>query len=180
MIRRRIIRRRYHVRMATTTDAPSGTAPCTADLCWLLSRASHVLTTELTAALEGVGISPRAHSVLAAALTGEHTQIELARMVGLDKTTMVVTLDELQEAGLAERRPSATDRRARVIAVTKDGRRKVREAERVTRRVREDVLKALPPEQREPFVDALRLLVGERLTEPVACAQPVRRRAVRS
>src|SRR3954451_20839594 len=101
--------------MATSAvDSP----PCTGDLCWLLSQASHTLTTELTAALEQVGISPRAHMVLAAALTGEHTQIELARMVGLDKTTMVVTLDELQEAGLAERRPSATDRRARVIAVT--------------------------------------------------------------
>ena len=164
--------------MATTTAA-TGTAPCTADLCWLLSRASHVLTTELTAALEGVGVSPRAHSVLAAAATGEHTQIELARMVGLDKTTMVVTLDELEEAGLAERRPSATDRRARVIAVTQAGKRKIREAERVTQRVREDVLGVLPEEAREPFVDALRRLVDERLAEPVACSQPVRRRSVR-
>ena len=165
--------------MASTTAATE-TAPCTADLCWLLSRASHVLTTELTAALEGVGISPRAHSVLAAASMGEHTQIELARMVGLDKTTMVVTLDELEEAGLAERRPSATDRRARVITVTQAGKRKIREAERVTQRVREDVLAALPEDEREPFVDALRRLVDVRLAEPVACSQPVRRRSVRA
>ena len=164
--------------MASTSAMP-GTAPCTADLCWLMARASHVLTTELTAALEGVGISPRAHAVLSAALTGEHTQIELARMVGLDKTTMVVTLDELQAAGLAERRPSATDRRARVIAVTADGKRKVREAERVTQRVRDDVLSVLPADERQPFLDALRRLVEERLDEPVACTQPVRRRAVR-
>ena len=150
------------------------------DLCWLMSRASHVLTTELTAELEAVGISPRAHSVLSAALTGEHTQIELARMVGLDKTTMVVTLDELEAAGLAERRPSATDRRARVIAVTKEGKRKVREAERVTERVRDDVLGVLPAGERQPFLDALRRLVDERLSEPVPCTQPVRRRAVRT
>jgi MarR family transcriptional regulator, transcriptional regulator for hemolysin len=165
--------------MASTTVTP-GTPPCSSDLCWLLSRASHVLTTELTAALESVGISPRAHSVLAAAMTGEFTQIELARMVGLDKTTMVVTLDELESAGLAERRPSATDRRARVIAVTKEGRRKSREAERVTDRVRGDVLAALPPEDRQPFLESLRRLVDERLSEPVVCSQPVRRRAVRA
>jgi MarR family transcriptional regulator, transcriptional regulator for hemolysin len=164
--------------MAATTDIRTETAalPCAKDLCWLLSRASHALTTELTAALERTGVSPRAHTVLAAALTGEHTQIELARMVDLDKTTMVVTLDELEAAGLAERRPSATDRRARVIAVTKAGRRKVEEAEAVAERVRADVLSALPAEQREPFLDALAHLVTERLAEPTPCAQPVRRR----
>ena len=168
--------------MSATAEATkdSGTAPCTGELCWLLSRASHVLTTELTAALEGVGISPRAHSVLAAAMTGEHTQIELARMVGLDKTTMVVTLDELQDAGLAERRPSATDRRARVIAVTAAGKRKARQAEQVTARVRDDVLGTLPEADRQVFVEGLRRLVDERLTKPVQCSQPVRRPAARS
>src|SRR4051812_5990520 len=163
--------------MATAAvDSP----PCTGDLCWLLSQASHTLTTELTAALEGLGISPRAHIVLGAAVTGEHTQIELARMVGLDKTTMVVTLDELEASGLAQRKPSAADRRARVIAVTDAGRRRLREAEKITAAVRDDVLSTLPSDEREVFVGALRRLVGERLREPVHCAQPVRRRALRS
>ena len=130
----------------------------------------------MTAALEQTGISPRGHAVLEAALSGEHTQIELARIVGLDKTTMVVTLDELEAAGLAERRPSATDRRARVIAVTRAGERKVDEAQVIAGRVRDDVLGALPAEQREAFVDGLRHLVAERLSEPVSCSQPVRRR----
>jgi DNA-binding MarR family transcriptional regulator len=62
-------------------------------LGWLLSQASHVLKTELTAALESVGISPRALHVLKTAMQDEYTQTELARIVGLDKTTMVVTLD---------------------------------------------------------------------------------------
>ena len=99
--------------------------PLNSNLCWLLSRASYTLTTEITAALEDLGISPRAHAVLIAALSGNHTQTELARMAGLDKTTMVVTLDELEATGLAERRPSSRDRRARVIAVTEAGKRKV-------------------------------------------------------
>jgi DNA-binding MarR family transcriptional regulator len=156
------------------TDAP---APLTSDLCWLLSRASHGLNTELTAALEDLGISPRAHSVLVTALTGEHTQGEIARIVGLDKTTMVVTVDELEAAGLAERRPASSDRRARVIVVTEAGRRKVREADRVLDRVRGDVLSALEPDDRDAFLRALGTLACGRLSEPVPCTHPVRRRA---
>src|SRR2546423_6157779 len=97
----------------TAKGGPAGSSPpgpLASDLGWLRAGASHSLTTELTAALESKGISPRDHSVLATALTGDYTQTELARLVGLDKTTMVVTLDELEAAGLAQRRPLATDR----------------------------------------------------------------------
>ena len=157
------------------TEVVEALPPLAADLCWLLSRASHNLTTEMTAGLEGVGISPRAHAVLTTALTGEHTQIEIARLVGLDKTTMVVTVDELEAAGLAERRPSSTDRRARVIAVTEAGKRSVKAADKVLDRVRDDVLGALEPDDRRVFLDALGRLACGRLSEPVPCAHPVRR-----
>ncbi len=163
--------------MSTTIPATSqAPEPLTSDLCWLLSRASHALTTELTAALEDSGISPREHSVLATAMIGNYTQTELARMVGLDKTTMVVTLDELEAAGLAERRPSSTDRRARVVAVTKAGQRKVDEAEAVLEQVRDDVLGVLPAGERQVFLRALGRLACGRLSEPVTCTHPVRRR----
>jgi MarR family transcriptional regulator, transcriptional regulator for hemolysin len=157
------------------TDIAQAPAPLASDLCWLLSRASHGLTTEFTAALEDLGISPRAHAVLTTAMCGEHTQSEIARLVGLDKTTMVVTIDELEAAGLAERRPSSADRRARVIAVTDAGRRKVKQADKVLDRVRKDVLSVLEPEEREIFLGALGRLACDRLAEPVACAHTVRR-----
>src|SRR6266496_4257578 len=122
--------------------------PLASNLCWLLSQASYTLTTELTAALEELGVSPRAHSVLAAASTGDFTQTELARICGIDKTTMVVTLDELEGAGLAERRPSSADRRARVIAVRNAGRRTLEQAEDIAGRIHADVLGALPARER--------------------------------
>ena len=159
------------------TDALDVQVPLGADLCWLLSRASHALNTEMTAALEELGISPRAHAVLTTAMTGQHTQSEIARIVGLDKTTMVVTIDELDSSGLAERRPSDRDRRARVIAVTEAGRRRVKQADKILDRVREDVLGELPAEDRDSFLRALATLAGGRLAEPVTCAHPVRRRA---
>jgi MarR family transcriptional regulator for hemolysin len=129
--------------------------PLAADLCWLLGRASQLLNGEFTRALEASGISPRQHSVLVTARGGEHTQTDLARLVGLDKTTMMVTLDELEAVGLAERRPLPSDRRARVVAVTAAGERAVQEAEAVLDRVRDQVLGLLPAEQRDSFLQSL-------------------------
>jgi MarR family transcriptional regulator, transcriptional regulator for hemolysin len=139
-------------------ELPREPQPLAANLGWLLSQASHALKTELTAALEDLGVSPRAHHVLQTAMGGEHTQTELARIVGLDKTTMVVTLDELAAAGLAERRPSATDRRTRVVAVTRAGEDKVRQAEEIAARIQADVLDALPAGERQALYSGLRRL----------------------
>ncbi len=161
--------------MATTT--PPRVAP---DLSFLLSQASHVLATELTARLADLGISPRAQCVLSRAMGGELTQIRLAELSGLDKTTMVVTIDELENAGYAERRASEADRRARIIAVTEAGVEIVAKAQKVIEEVYEDVLSALPERQREAFVDGLELLAHGRLSTPVQCSRTVRRRAPRS
>jgi MarR family transcriptional regulator, transcriptional regulator for hemolysin len=165
--------------VASKAPEPAGTSSpdvLAQNLSWLLSQASHALTTEMTAALEGIGLLPRGHCVLATALTGERTQTELAHLVGLDKTTMVVTLDELERNGLAERRPSPKDRRVRVVAVTDAGRRKAAEADEVVARVQRDVLAALPEDRREALLEGLADLLGGSLATPAACARPVRRR----
>src|SRR4051812_50007922 len=75
----------------------------------------------MTRDLAALGVTPRMHCVLYHALAGEFTQIQLAEQCALDKTTMVVTMDALEKAGLAERRLSSTDRRARVIVVADEG-----------------------------------------------------------
>jgi DNA-binding MarR family transcriptional regulator len=122
----------------------------------LLARATQLLTAEFGSALEASeGISLRQHSVLATAMTGEQTQTDLARIVGLDKTTMMVTLDELERAGLAERRPVPTDRRARLVAVTPEGEHAVQQANAILARVKQQVLTLLPAEQRDGFLQSL-------------------------
>jgi MarR family transcriptional regulator for hemolysin len=147
-----------------------------AELSCLLARASHAMTMELAAALEEIGVSQRAHSVLHAALMGEYSQIELARIVGLDKTTMVVALDELEAAGLAERRQSKIDRRARVIVVTPAGKQLVKRGEKVAAQVRDNILGTLEADEREVFMAALTKIVNGPLADPACCSQSVRRR----
>ena len=147
------------------------------NLGWLLYRAHWALAAEMTAALEPLGMSSRAYHVLYGALSGKHTQTELAEMVGLDKTTMVVTVDELERLGLAERRPAPEDRRARIIHVTPAGKRKVAEANRVKERVQAEVLGELSQGQGEALLRGLEKLVQGRLAEQAECATPLRRRA---
>ena len=139
------------------TDSPAALAE---DLCWLLSRASQSLTNRLTAALAEAGLSPRAYCVLSTAISAQFTQTALAQAVGLDKTTMVVTIDELEAAGLAERRPAERDRRAHVISVTKAGAKRVAEAKQIVARTQAEALESLPAREREALVAALTRLIG--------------------
>ncbi|GLY77880.1 MarR family winged helix-turn-helix transcriptional regulator [Actinoallomurus iriomotensis] len=155
-----------------TASAPSRTV---LDLSALFSQASHVLETQMTAAFTEIGITPREYCVLFHALEDERTQIQLAKISDLDKTTMVVTVDELEKAGLAERRPSSTDRRARIIAVTEAGERAVAAGMKIADRVHRDVIDAIPEEWREVFLSALTGLVAGHLSTPAESEQPVRR-----
>jgi MarR family transcriptional regulator, transcriptional regulator for hemolysin len=155
-----------------TTSAPDRAEP---DLSFMLAHAAHVLATRMTAAFAEIGITPRDYCVLHHAASGELTQIELARLSDLDKTTMVVTLDELEEAGFAERRPSRADRRARVVVVTDEGRKLVAAGSEIADRVHREVLAELSQASRGVFLDSLAQLVSGLLAEPVECERPVRR-----
>jgi DNA-binding MarR family transcriptional regulator len=149
------------------------------NLNWLLTQAHYALATELAAAFEPLGITPRGHSVLAAAMRGGLTQKELAELVGLDKTTMVVTLDELEAAGLAKRVAFAADRRARVVEITQAGCAKVTAANKIVKRVQADVLASLGDTgDGDALLESLARLVRTRLAEPAAC-KGVRRREPR-
>jgi MarR family transcriptional regulator for hemolysin len=162
--------------IAVATKSATRTEP---DLGFLLAQASYAMSTELTAALSTIGITPRAFCVLSRALDEEKTQGVLAAEVGLDKTTMVVTVDELEKAGLAERRPSTTDRRVRIIAVTPEGERMVAEGQAIVDEVHRSVLEELSPAEREGFLAGLERLACGRLATPVECDRPPRRRASR-
>ena len=142
------------------------------DITGLLNLAGHVLTNRLCTALDDVGLTPRMQCVLIHALEEERTQIQLAALADLDKTTMVSTVDELERRGLAERRPSATDRRARIIAVTEKGRLVAEEGQQIVDRVHAEALGALTPETRVALLEALGVLGG---TTRDPGPQPIRR-----
>ncbi|MGW6897158.1 MarR family winged helix-turn-helix transcriptional regulator [Streptomyces sp. NBC_01718] len=155
-----------------TAMAPARTEP---DLSFLLDHTSHVLRTQMAAALAEIGLTARMHCVLVHALEEERTQIQLAEIGDMDKTTMVVTVDALEKAGLAERRPSSKDRRARIIAVTEKGAQVAEASQRIVDGVHERALDSLPQDEREVLLQAMKRLVEGHLATPSESPQTVRR-----
>ncbi|ETK30706.1 MarR family winged helix-turn-helix transcriptional regulator [Microbispora sp. ATCC PTA-5024] len=155
-----------------TAMAPARTET---DLSFLLDHTGHVLRTRLAAALAEIGLTTRMHCVLVHAIEEERTQIQLAELGDMDKTTMVVTVDALEKAGYAERRPSSVDRRARIIAVTDAGAEIARRSQEIVDGVHRAALGSLPEDEREVLVRALNRLAAGHLATPADGAQQARR-----
>jgi DNA-binding MarR family transcriptional regulator len=92
------------------------------EITWLLHRAAqrmHVVTGEQA---EKHGLQLRDYIVLSALdKTPGLTQVELARTLGLDKTTLMSQLDGLERGGLVVRHSDPQDRRRRIPEITATG-----------------------------------------------------------
>ncbi|TCC18622.1 MarR family winged helix-turn-helix transcriptional regulator [Kribbella sindirgiensis] len=90
--------------------------------------------------------------------TPVRTQAALAEAIGADKSRIIGTLDELQQAGLIERTPDPADRRARLLSITPQGRRVRRTVRKEIQAQEEQVLTSLAPADRKTFVRILQEL----------------------
>ena len=107
---------------------PSGVE---AELGWALGTVTRAHLRAAQDVVGGLPGGPRGYQVLAAAATGAAgSQLALGRQLGVDRTVMTYLLDELEQAGLVERTPDPTDRRARRITLTEDGRARLCALER--------------------------------------------------
>ena len=71
-------------------------------------------------------------------------QKDLAASLGLDGSTVVRLLDNLQAAGLVERREDEGDRRAKTIHLTPEAERLVAQVEAIARDVRLATIQGIP------------------------------------
>lgn len=93
------------------------------DLGWALGVVFRAHLKAAGAILGDLPGGPRGHQVLAAAVqTVPESQIALARRLGIDKTVMTYLIDDLERAGLVERRPHPGDRRHKQVVATEHGR----------------------------------------------------------
>jgi DNA-binding MarR family transcriptional regulator len=84
---------------------------------------------------------------------------------------MVSLIDQLESAGLATRRPSATDRRAREIAITPKGRRVVKQARTLLFHVEDEVLAGLTAQERGELLALLRRVLDSAPAQPFWSAE---------
>lgn len=123
-------------------------------LFFRLWRASH---TRIAEGLESIGLTPASFGVLNVLGSRKGAiQQEVGSAMGIDPSTMVALMDELEGAGLAKRRPHPTDRRAREVVITPKGRRLLERGRRMALQVEEEVLRGLSAKERRELLRLLR------------------------
>ena len=151
--------------MATSPSPEIEIPEFAGQLFFRLWRASH---TRFAEELEAVGLTPALFALLdiLGARQGAIQQ-ELGSAMGVDPSTMVSLIDQLETAGLAKRRPRPTDRRAREVVITPKGRRLLERTRRMASAVEDEVLGGLSAAERRQLLALLRRALGSAPPQPL-------------
>jgi MarR family transcriptional regulator, lower aerobic nicotinate degradation pathway regulator len=140
--------------MATRPSADGAVVEFAGQLLFRLWRVLHTRTAE---ALESLGLTTALFALLNVLGTREGAiQQEIGAAMGIDPSTMVSLIDQLEAAGLANRRPRPTDRRAREVAITPKGRRVLEQARALALQMEDDALRGLNGAERRELLALLR------------------------
>jgi DNA-binding MarR family transcriptional regulator len=142
------------------------------DLGWTLGVVFRAYVKSANALFRDLPGGPRGYQVLAAAaeeLPGG--QGALAQRLGIDRTVMTYLVDDLEKAGLVQRRPDSADRRNKRIVATERGRTTWQATQVRLDHAEEHILAPLDPADRAVFRELLqRLAIRAQSLDPVADA----------
>jgi DNA-binding MarR family transcriptional regulator len=144
--------------MATRPSDNTEVAEFAGQLFFWLWRASH---TRIEAALSAIGLTPALFGVLNVLGARDGViQSKIGSAMGIDPSTMVSLVDRLEAAGLAKRRPSPSDRRAREVVITAKGRRALERSRGLAMEVEDEVLRGLTGAERRQLLGLLQRAYG--------------------
>jgi DNA-binding MarR family transcriptional regulator len=144
----------HHAGVATTVSPDVEVAEFAGQLFFRLWRAMHTRTAD---ALGSIGLTTASFALLNVLGAREGAiQQELSADMGVDPSAMVKLIDEIQGAGLAERRRRPGDRRAWEVAITPKGRRTLERGRKLAAQVEDEVLGGLSAAERRQLLDLLR------------------------
>lgn len=150
-----------------TRSRPACPAPpadgVASDLGWALGTVMRAYGKAAGGVMDGLPSGPRGYQLLATAnaLGAPPRQQALAAHLGVDRTVMTYLVDDLEAAGLVERRPDPVDRRARLIAVTDAGVARLCEVRQALDSAERHVLAPLAEPDRARLRGLLAHLAGE-------------------
>lgn len=137
------------------------------DLMFLLHAAAGRMAADLDRAAIRIGLNDvRDWLVLATLDDGQQrTQLELSRLVCIDKTTLISVLDRLEQHELIVRTVDARDRRVRIPQITPAGRRVFAKFAAARDEAEARALQDVDPGQRQILIDLLRRIADLQPTE---------------
>lgn len=109
--------------------------------------------------LEPLGLTVQLCGVLIRLAEGALSQHELGEQLGIDRTTVVELIDELERKGFVERRRNPADRRSYLLTLTARGRAFQKRAARAFDAAAADVFAPLKPTELATISDMLRRMI---------------------
>lgn len=109
--------------------------------------------------LAPLGLSVQLCGVLIRLAAGAVSQHDLGEQLGIDRTTVVELIDDLERGGYVERRRNPADRRSYLLTLTPRGRTFQKRATRVFDRATDDFFGPLAPVERRAIADMLRRMI---------------------
>jgi DNA-binding MarR family transcriptional regulator len=121
----------------------------------LLRRAWYGLNQAFRRRIAHLEITPDQFTVMRTLLEGDTrglTQRELTQLMSSDPNTVASLLHRMEQAGLVERKPHETDKRARRIRLRHEGKKRYETARLIAVALQIEVLAVLPQNNREEFL----------------------------
>ena len=123
---------------------------------FLLKRLGTIVKDRTVAAYEGAGASAYWYGVLAVLEEGaRETQATIADALCYDRSYLVGVLDDLEQAGLVERRRDPADRRRHVVTMTPAGKKELTKLRQLHERVDDEVFATLTAAERKTLEELL-------------------------
>ncbi len=150
--------------MSASVSTDFEVAEFAGQLFFRLWRASHTRTAET---LDAIGLTPALFALLnvLGARKGAIQQ-QLSADMSIDPSAMVKLINELENAGLAERRRRPRDRRAWEVSITPKGRRTLDRARQSVTQVENEVLGGLTAADRRQLLMLLRQALASAPPQP--------------
>jgi DNA-binding MarR family transcriptional regulator len=120
-----------------------------AQLGVLLAGRGAVAGTRVRAALADAGLTMRSAFTLTHLADGPVNQQSLIDLLGVDPSSLVAVLNELEGLGLVSRQRDPADRRRHIVVLTTDGAGALRAVESVLDDTDDDLFAALSPTERD-------------------------------
>lgn len=141
-------------------SGPGAPVPELADRLAHLLKHAQLRLADLTAeALAPLKISGRELAVLLViAEQPLASQLQVATRMGVDRTTMVALIDELEHKRLVERRPDPADRRRNLVVLTRPGAKTTQQGAAAARKAEQAFLEPLSQDDASDIRQALRVL----------------------
>lgn len=127
----------------------------------LLHRVGQCATDVFQAEMGGADLTQRQFAVLASISKQEGaSQTDLVDMTGIDRSTLADIVRRMLKKGLVQRKRTKEDARAYAVKLTDDGRKALKAADPLVKRVDARILEAIPTQERSKFLTALSAIVG--------------------